>query len=51
MQFDSGYWTDGANVYRETDFDNGWGENMKGYGFNYGRYREVRELEAGLAHA
>jgi len=41
MRYDSGYWTSASNVYRDTDFTANWGVNMKGWGYNYGRYAEM----------
>ena len=43
FRYDSGYWTSSSNTYRPNVFNGNYGENVKTYGFNYGRYREVRD--------
>jgi len=42
FRYDSGYWTSSSNTYRPNVFNGNYGENVKTYGYNYGRYREVR---------
>lgn len=50
FRYDSGYWTSGSNVYRETVMNGNWGENVKAWGYNYGRYSEVSERSVHSAH-